>query len=73
MTQFYCKYTNVDRVGFSTCRARLEVLCGGPLSCACKNLVGGHQVIMIEVSDVKKIGRKGWRRDMDDVPSHMWQ
>ena len=23
---------------------------------------------MIEVSDVKKLGPKGWRRDMDDVP-----
>jgi len=30
MTRFYCKYTNVDRAGFSMCRARLEVLSRGP-------------------------------------------
>jgi len=25
---------------------------------------------MIEVSDVKKLGPKWWRRDIDDVPFH---
>jgi len=29
MAQFYCKYANVDRVGFSKCRSRLKVLLRG--------------------------------------------
>jgi len=58
MTQFYCKYTNVNRAGFSKCRARLELLLRGATELCVQTFLGGHQIIMIEVSDVKKIGPK---------------
>jgi len=64
MTQFYCKYTNVDKAGFSMCRSRLEVLLRGPTEMCVQKVFRAAQVIMIEVSDVKKVGSKGWRRDM---------
>ena len=42
MTQFYRKYTNVNRADFSMCRARLEVVLRAPLIFVCKNCLGGH-------------------------------
>jgi len=69
MTQFYCKYTHVDRAGYSKCWARWY-FCGAPLSGLCRNFLGGHQVIMLEVSDAKKLGPKEYCRDMNDVPFH---
>jgi len=64
MTQFYCKYTNGDR-------ARLEVLLQGRTEwCVQKFLGDEYHFMIIEVSDVKKLGPKDWRRDMYDVPFH---
>jgi len=70
MTQFYCKCTNVDRAGFSKCRAQLEVLIRGPTEWYVKKFFWGCQAIMIEVIDVKKLGLKRCRRDMNDIPFH---
>jgi len=43
MTQFYCKYTNMDRAGFSKCKVRLEVLFRGPTEC--RKILGENRVI----------------------------
>jgi len=52
MTQFYCKYTNGDR-------ARLEVLLQGRTEwCVQKFLGDEYHFMIIEVSDVKKLGPK---------------
>jgi len=69
MTQFYCKYTNVDRAGFSKCGARLEVIAGPTEWCVLKFFMGAS--IHKDTSHWwKKLGSKDWRRDMDDVTFH---
>jgi len=58
------------RAGFRNCRARLEAHLRDPPEWCVQKFLGVHQVIIIEVGDVKKLGPKGGRRDTDDVQFH---
>jgi len=57
MTQFYCQYRTGPAL--VSVGPDWKYFCWAALSCMCKNILRGHKVIMIEVSDVKKLGLKG--------------
>jgi len=46
------------RLALSSAGPDWKYFCGAPLSGVCRDFLGGHQIIMIEVSDVNKLGPK---------------